>query len=349
MEKLNSNPQSELEAGDDSVNLARAANLVEAAVASLNKPIVEVLDGMTQAGDDYLPQPAKVSPEVVALVIAKWLASQHNSNTRAAYERDLFDFSEWVANQGGRLSQVTRSTVDVYVSHLDALGKSASTVSRRLSTLSSFYLFANDEGVPLAGGTNPVARVRRPRVSSQSPRLGLDKDEAKALMAASQEGNPRDGALVALLLMNGLRVSEALSLRLESIETEAGHTVASVTRKGKVSARIPLNPFTIRAMEKAVGGRTSGLVVSTREGGALDRRYAGRIIERLAKKAGIRHKISPHSLRHTFVTLSLEADVPLHQVQDSAGHKSPETTMRYNRTRNSLDKHATHALAVFLS
>ena len=50
-----------------------------------------------------------------------------------------------------------------------------------------------------------------------------------------------------------------------------------------------------------------------------------------------------------FVTLSLEADVPLHQVQDSAGHKSPETTMRYNRTRNSLDKHATHALAVFLS
>lgn len=310
---------------------------------------VELVAPANRQAEESISVLVSISPEAVERVIAKWLASYHNVNTRSSYERDLYHFSEWVANKGGKLSQVSRSTVDVYVGDLIDNGKSNPTICRSLAALSSFYLFSNDEGVPLAGGTNPAGRVRRPKVSDESPRLGLDKAEAKALMEAAADSTPRDEVLVALLLMNGLRVSEALSVRFEDVQNEAGHTVLSVTRKGGGSARVPLNAFTIRAMDRIAEGRATGLVVTTRSGRHLSRRYAGKIITRLAHKAGIGHRISPHSLRHTFVTLSLEAGVPLHDVQDSAGHKSPQTTMRYNRARHSLDRHATHALGVFLS
>ena len=309
---------------------------------------VELVAPTDRQAEESISVLVSIPPEVVERVIAKWLASYHNANTRSSYERDLYHFSEWVANKGGKLSQVTRSTVDVYVGDLLEDGKSNPTICRSLAALSSFYLFSNDEGVPLAGGTNPAGRIRRPKVSDESPCLGLDKAEAKALMVAA-EANPRDEVLVALLLMNGFRVSEALSIRFEDVKTEAGHTVVFLTRKSGVSARAPLNPFTLRAMDRVAEGRETGLVVTTRNGRHLNRHYAGKIINRLAKKAGIGHRISPHSLRHTFITLSLEAGVPLHDVQDSAGHKSPQTTMRYNRARHSLDRHATHALGAFLS
>ena len=70
---------------------------------------------------------------------------------------------------------------------------------------------------------------------------------------------------------------------------------------------------------------------------------------RVARAAAITKKISPHSLRHTMVTLALDAGVPIHIVQDAAGHASPETTRRYDRARHALDGHATYVLAQHLA
>ena len=333
------------DAGDDLAK--KATDLVEVAVESLSRPIVEVVRGSTFS--DSLPTPAAVSPEIVALTIAKWLASQHNRNTRAAYENDLYDFSEFVANNGGRLSQVTRSTVDVYVSHLNNLGRSPATISRRLATISSFYLFANDEGVSLSGGTNPVARVRRPRRSTESPRLGLDLAEARAVLAIAEASKPRDHALIVLMLMNGLRISEVLSLRIESIEKEAGHTLFSVTTKGGGSARDPLNALTLRAMERAIGDRTEGYVVTTKSGRALDRYHATDVVKRIVKKAGISKNVSPHSLRHTCANLAIESGASPRSVQRLLGHKSLTTTMIYFDRKENLDNHATYSLATYLA
>jgi len=72
-------------------------------------------------------------------------------------------------------------------------------------------------------------------------------------------------------------------------------------------------------------------------------------VRRLARAAGIDKRLSPHGLRHSFVTCSLEAGVPLHRVQDGAGHADPRTTRRYDRARHALDGHATYALAAFVA
>ena len=73
------------------------------------------------------------------------------------------------------------------------------------------------------------------------------------------------------------------------------------------------------------------------------------IAQRLTKHAGIDKKITPHSLRHSFITAALDAGVPLRDVQEAASHADPRTTMRYDRARRSLDRHATYIVATFVA
>ena len=86
----------------------------------------------------------------------------------------------------------------------------------------------------------------------------------------------------------------------------------------------------------------------TDTGKPMDRFAADDVVKRIAREAGITKKISAHSLRHGFVTLSLDAGVSLRDVQDSARHADPRTTRRYDRARHSLDRHATYALGAYI-
>jgi integrase/recombinase XerD len=151
--------------------------------------------------------------------------------------------------------------------------------------------------------------------------------------------------LVCLLLLNGLRVSEAIDLTIADLDTERGHRVVRILGKGGRRRTAPLAPRTIAAVEAAIGGRTVGSIIESNASGPMNRHQATRAIRRLARAAGIAKPISPHSCRHTMITLSLEAGAPIHVVQDAAGHASPETTRRYDRARHALDGHAIYALA----
>jgi site-specific recombinase XerD len=84
-------------------------------------------------------------------------------------------------------------------------------------------------------------------------------------------------------------------------------------------------------------------------GGRWTRHGAGRIVRRVAQRAGIIKKVSPHTLRHAFITAALDAGVPLRDVQEAASHADPRTTMRYDRARGSLDRHATCIVAAYVA
>jgi integrase/recombinase XerD len=82
----------------------------------------------------------------------------------------------------------------------------------------------------------------------------------------------------------------------------------------------------------------------------LDRHGAGRIVRKVARRAGITKAVTPHTLRHAFITAALDAGVPLRDVQDAASHADPRTTMRYDeRARGSLDRHATNIVAAYIA
>ncbi len=81
------------------------------------------------------------------------------------------------------------------------------------------------------------------------------------------------------------------------------------------------------------------------DGRRVDRHGAGRIVRKVARRAGIGKAVTPHTLRHAFITAALDAGVPLRDVQEAASHADPRTTMRYDRARGSLDRHATYIVA----
>lgn len=287
----------------------------------------------------------RFAPDVDA-VAGGWLSGYRNTNTRAAYRRDLQDFATWCAGHGADLLTAPEELLNLYAADLEGLSRA--TQARRLSALSSFYKYATRRGFTAA---NPAAYLTRPRTSNESPTLGMDKAQAVAFLEVAETAGPRDYALACLLMLNGLRVSEALALDLEGIYSERGHHVVEVLGKGDKSRKVPLDPRTVHAIELAGEGREAGPVLTDSEGERLNRYQAARIVTRLARAAGVPNpgKITPHSCRHTFVTLSLDAGVPLHKVQDGAGHASPETTRRYDRARGALEGAATYRLAAFLA
>jgi len=151
-----------------------------------------------------------------------------------------------------------------------------------------------------------------------------------------------------LLALNGLRVSEAAGADIEHLGLKRGHRTLTITRKGGKVVTIPLAPRTARAMDLAISERTDGPMFLAADGRRLDRHGAGRIVRKVARRAGITKTVTPHTLRHAG-TAALDAGVPLRDVQEAASHADPRTTMRYDRARGSLDRHASHIVAAYVA
>ena len=142
---------------------------------------------------------------------------------------------------------------------------------------------------------------------------------------------------------------EATGADIEQPGLDRGHRTLTITRKGGKVVTIPLAPRTARAIDLAIGERTDGPVFRAPDGRRLDRHGAGRIVRRVARRAGITKKVSPHTLRHAFITAALDAGVPLRDVQEAASHADPRITIRHDRARGSLDRHATYIVAAFIA
>lgn len=170
-------------------------------------------------------------------------------------------------------------------------------------------------------------RASRPRRSSSSPHASWRCADQRGCTSL---GTPRGNA------------------NIENLGFERGHHTLLIDRKGGKRAVIPLAPRTYRAVTLAIDERHSGPILLGRHG-RLDRFEAYRIVRRIARRAGIPHKVHPHCLRHAFITNALDAGVPLRDVQEAASHSDPRTTSRYDRHRVSLDRHAAYSVAAFVA
>ncbi|MGW4242637.1 tyrosine-type recombinase/integrase [Nocardia sp. NPDC004722] len=222
------------------------------------------------------------------------------------------------------------------------------TIARRLAVVAGFYRTCVIDGLL---EHSPAEYVRRPRVSNESPTLGLSHLQFEALLVASRDSdNPPDFALVAMLGLLGLRISEACRCDVTDLGEEHGHRVLHVLGKGSKIALIPLPPAVGRAIDRAVDGRLHGPILLNLRGRRMDRHCATRRLRRLSDVSVVRlPRMHPHMLRHTFVTTMLDAGVDLRDVQIAARHADPRTTMRYDRARTNLDRHPNYILAAFMA
>jgi integrase len=218
-----------------------------------------------------------------------------------------------------------RADIETFARDLEARGRARATITRRLSTIAGFYKYAVQEELL---DRSPAAHVRRPRVDYESHAVALDRNELGALLVAAGLGPPAGHALISLLALNGLRVSEATGADIEHLGLERGHRTLVITRKGGKVVTVPLAPRTARAIDLAIGERTEGPVFVARDDRRLDRHAAGRIVRKTARRAGIGKPVTPHTLRHAFITAALDTGVPLRDVQEAASPADPRTTMR---------------------
>jgi integrase/recombinase XerD len=279
------------------------------------------------------------------LALAGFLAG-YSGLTRQAYELDLRQYAAWCQQHQLRLFAARRADIECFARDLEGRGRARATITRRLCTVAGFYRYAVEEDLL---DHSPAAHVRRPRLDYESHAVGLDRNELGALLVAAGFGSPGEHALISLLALNGLRVSEATGASIEALGIERGHRTLVITRKGGKVVTVPLAPRTARAIDLAVGDRCDGPVFLAADGRRLDRHGAARIVRRAARKAGIAKNVGPHTLRHAFITAALDAGVPLRDVQEAASHADPRTTMRYDRARTSLDRHATYIVAAYVA
>jgi integrase/recombinase XerD len=241
---------------------------------------------------------APVLSNTERLALAGFLAG-YSGLTREAYGLDLRQFASWCHQHHLRLFSVRRSDIEYFARDLEARGRARATVTRRLCTVAGFYRYAVEEELL---DHSPAVHVRRPRLDYESHATGLDRNEVGALLVAAGLGPAGEHALISLLAINGLRVSEAVGADIEALGVERGNRTMVITRKGGKVVTIPLAPRTARAMDLAIGERCEGPVFLTADGRRLDRHGAGRIVRRVARRAAISKPIGPHTLRHAFIT-----------------------------------------------
>jgi integrase/recombinase XerD len=169
----------------------------------------------------------QLDPQSPAERVGAAFLVRHPARTRQAYANALRTWSTWCGEQGLDLLAVQRAHVERWLRHLEGQGRSPATRAQYLSALSGYYAEAIDLEVI---ARNPVAPVKRPRTGQDSPRLGLDVEEARSFLHAAAAAGPRDAALASVLLHCGLRISEALRLTVGDLGTSRGHRTASVVR-----------------------------------------------------------------------------------------------------------------------
>ncbi|MGH3099234.1 MAG: tyrosine-type recombinase/integrase [Streptosporangiales bacterium] len=294
---------------------------------------------------------------------AAWLASLRSARTRRGYATDWLAWHTWLTERGVDVLAAGRVHVDLWVRQQQTAGAAASSICRRLSALSSFYRYCATHdfvtGVPTAGVTRPTVDP------DHTATVGLDRAQAQALLAAAgvDTGPARRRTLAAtrILLHNAVRTDELLAADTCDLGHDRGHRVLELTRKGGRRARLPLTPATWAALEDylsaraAAAGRTdwtqlTGPLLATAPGGRMRQAHLWALVRRLARAAGIPcwEQLSPHSLRHTAITLALDAGASIRDVQDYAGHRDPRTTRRYDHSRGSLDRSPAYTLAAYL-
>lgn len=265
-----------------------------------------------------------------------------STNTLSNYRRDARRYVSWLEDAGLKdLRDVKATHLEAYVSDLrtgthGGTPLAASSAGRALVVARGLHRFAAAEGIV---DLDVAADVAPPAKAEHLPDT-LSVDEVAALLDSVPSGDVatpvdlRDKALLELLYGTGARITEALDLAVDDVTDVDG--VLRLVGKGNKQRLVPvgsvalaaLEAYLVRARPVLSQGKTAALFLNTR-GGALSRQSAWGIVRGAAQRAGIKQKISPHTLRHSYATHLLAGGADVRTVQELLGHSSVTTTQIY--------------------
>ena len=267
-----------------------------------------------------------------------------SSHTLRAYRKDLLQHLEFLRELGcDGPKQVTPLNLRKFLVQLRGKDYKATTLSRKLASLRSFYKFLFREGII---GTNPATVLRSPKRHKTLPKF-LSLAEVESILSAIDEDSPnghRDRAILETLYSTGIRVSELVGLDVADIDMFS--ELVKVRGKGKKERIVPIGGHALEAVKvylaisnrgQGTGDREQGAgaqkdnkaLFLNKTGGRLTTRSVARVLEKYMRLSGIRQRPSPHTLRHSFATHLLDRGADLRAVQEMLGHASLSSTQIY--------------------
>jgi len=257
----------------------------------------------------------------------------YSVHTIRAYMNDLTEFEDFLIEASTEIVKVNSKIINLYSLNLYTKN-SKSTVSRKLTTLRSFFNFMVRKGNLKQ---NPAKLIPLPKKEKVLP-VFLSVDEVfKLIDSIDQEGilPLRDLAIIELLYSSGLRVSELSKIKVLDIDHR--ENFVKVSGKGNKERVVPFGSNAREVILQYLGRRIElkpkeDFLFLNNRGSGLTTRSIERIVKKYGLLSGISKKISPHALRHTFATHLLGGGADLRAIQELLGHSSLSTTQRYTHT-----------------
>jgi len=258
-----------------------------------------------------------------------------SKNTIDAYSHGLNRFLDYLRRKGiQEMSKVSKLDIRAFLLVLKRQGLSTRSVVRNLAAIRSFFRFLIQEGILDA---NPIEELESPKIERKLPEI-LTLKEVEQLLGQPNSQTPlgiRDRTMLEVLYATGMRVSELTKLPVQQVNLEGGYVL--VFGKGSKERIIPLGSEAMKwialylnsARERLAKRKESPSLFINRSGRGMSRQQFWKNIKAYGRRAGIRKRISPHLLRHSFASHLLEGGADLRSVQLMLGHADISTTQIY--------------------
>ena len=258
-----------------------------------------------------------------------------SARTREAYGRDLARLAQWAAVAGIHQPADLRAThLREFVYHLKDLGLSPSSIRRGISAIRTWYRFLLTEGELTV---DPSEKLETPRKWRTLPEVLTTAEVEKLIAAVTLDETLafRDRAMLELAYGAGLRVGEWIGLETRGVLLD--ELVVRVVGKGNKERLVPIGRSAAGAVAvylrelrpRLEKGHGAGRLFLNAHGRPLSRMGAWTILRKYVDAAGIKKRVTPHTLRHSFATHLLEGGADLRAVQEMLGHADISTTQIY--------------------
>lgn len=267
------------------------------------------------------------------------VVKKHSVNTIINYKNDLCEFYRFVSE---KILNVDKEIVNNYLNYLYKKEDSKSSISRKLSSLRSFYEYLIKMKVV---EVNYFKMIKNPRKDMILPRYVKDNDIDKIFQVIDVRSayGKRNMAIIRMLYATGIRVSEAVGIKLKDINI-ADRTI-KIMGKGSKERMVVFGEHTKEALKDYISNgrwqldrKNSDYLLLNKDGGRISTRYIRKVIDEVIIKAGVMYHVSPHMLRHTFATEMLNNGADLVSVKDLLGHVSLNTTSIYTHVSDEMIK-----------
>ncbi len=260
--------------------------------------------------------------------------SKHASeNTLLSYKRDIHAYVDFLKTKDTTVDAVSGTCILDYLMKLQKAGKAASTVSRNLASIRSFYRFMQNEGIVKQ---DPTANLHSLKIDKKLPEV-LTNEEVESLLNQPDIRDAkgcRDKAMLELLYATGMRVTEMIDLKMSDVDMNIGYINCNQGKKMRV---IPVYSIAKKAVKNYIETARAQLVKESSvenlfvncSGTKMTRQGFWKIIKQYASAANIQKDITPHTLRHSFATHLLENGADLKSIQEMLGHTDISSTQVY--------------------